>query len=240
MTRILAIACIASVLGAANCDAALKLKVTDGVSATVEDIDFAGGDVFLTGDVGNFSFNFTAGVGSPVLGGALPNLDLASLNVSGDGGGMLTIELFSTGPDPINDPGPGFDHDGPFRFVAGGTTDGIVSFEAFADGDLMQDYGTAESLGTLGPFGSNSQGIGFTDTKILGPTSETANYSVMIRAVIDHTQLTERAATSFNVAFQAVPEPSAFLYGGVVAAIAGLGYRGRKWMGASVEESAEV
>ena len=38
---------------------------------------------------------------------------------------------------------------------------------------------------------------------------------------------------SATLQFTAVPEPSAFLYGGVVAAIAGLGYRGRQWFGGS-------
>jgi hypothetical protein len=56
-------------------------------------------------------------------------------------------------------------------------------------------------------------------------------------------KITNVGATSFGVAlaslkFTAVPEPSAFMYGGMVAAVAGLGYRGRRWFGANEEAEA--
>ena len=55
--------------------------------------------------------------------------------------------------------------------------------------------------------------------------------------VIENVGLTSFGVALTSLQFTAVPEPSAFLYGGVVAAVAGLGYRGRRWFGNS--ESAE-
>lgn len=226
---VLPIAFLALAITAAPAMATLKLTLSSGADTVIQSSPGGIPNIFV-GAVGGWSINVTTGLN---LGGALiPNIDLNSVDVSVAGNSPLTITLESDGLG-----GVGYSHPGLFSFGIGGTTEGIVSS---ATAFLDDSVGAPQTLGVLGPFGppAGIAQLAFSDQVTVGPSTEGPPYAVGIEVVLDH--LGGAGVTSFNAQLKAVPEPSAFLYGGVVAGIAGLGYRGRRWYaGSEVREEVE-
>ena len=129
---------------APNAEAALILRLTQGATvveiedeSAADEADGLIGAVGFIGAVGAFTLNFTGGVSDPVSGSlSAPHMDLVSLS-SSTGGGTLTIELIDedfTGAGQKS-----------FSMLIGGTTSGTVTYNAYADGSLI------DSLGPFGP-----------------------------------------------------------------------------------------
>lgn len=211
--------------GSVNCAPATgaiiapALRLSDGVN-TVTVIDNQTGDqsllvgvVTFNAAVGNWIVNVTTGITKPVLGSAaLPEMDLNSVNVTSPGAGMLTIEF--TDIDFAAPPGvPGFSLD------VGGTTDGTVAIETYADANNAA-FGTTTPLVNLGPFtGGAFSAVGSASSPVLaGP------YSLTMVAKITHERV---GATSFNANLKPVPEPASLAVWGVMSLI-GAGVFGRR------------
>jgi len=94
----------------------------------------------------------------------------------------------------------------PYQFMVGGTTSGIVNLQAYLDGS-NKIFGTATSLGSLGPFIGGAYGSAFSDT-IGGQVNATAPFSLTILGDVTHQYA---GATSFNASLNAVPEPTTII-----------------------------
>lgn len=149
-----------------------------------------------------FNVNFTTGLSDPVVGSnANGRLDMSSVNVSGTGAGMLTIQLTDTG----------FFQPGALPMVGeiGGTTDGLVDF--FWSGDeANNEFGIGSTgLITSGPHGSGA----FSDTTN-GLLTSGGAYSLSMGVKITHSNASE--ITSFGTTLFVVPAPGALVLLGVV------------------------
>ena len=146
---------LAVVLVWANCSqAALKLQLDDGTGPSgiltvtdggLNDANASAGAITVTNPLGNWSVNVVTGLSKPALSDALcPHMDLNSVNVTSQAGGILTIQLTDT------------DFLGPvegFTMTLGGTTNGLVDVAWYADASNVE-FGTGESLASFGPFGA--------------------------------------------------------------------------------------
>jgi len=190
-------------------DEAVAGAISDsGLIATAED-SAAGypSTLMYVGPVGSFDVVVATGNSQPAAGTpAGARIDLVSLVVSG-GTGDLEIELTDT--DFRLAPGATFIE---LRSNVGGTTDGVVTAEAFLD-PANREFGTSIAAGPLGPFDRASGGIA-TDKSFAGFARTTASltpgqeFSLTQRAVIRHPGGTGDEATSFDgLAEVHTPEP---------------------------------
>lgn len=187
-------------------DGQLAGFITDsGLVTTHADADgLMDGAVSFSGAVPGsvFNVNATVGISKPNIGStALGRIDLASINVSGTGAGMLSIGLTDTD----------FNNTGLIGYEAliGGTTDGNVDFMAMVD-NANQEFGNSDSVSQAG-FGPGA----FSST-LLGSETFAGDYSLSLLVDITHTAASQ--VTDFD-AILTVPGP-----GGL--ALAGLGLLG--------------
>lgn len=214
---VLAVLCGVLVVGtlpSAQATAILTLSDSLGHSATVLD-PLNTGLLTFNGALGNFNVNVTTGLSKPVIGDSdHARLDLSSVNVSGLGAGVLTIQF--TDIDftlPIA------------QDIAtsslGGVTDGSVSFTSFLD-NSNTPFGTGTLLASLGPLGPGA----FSGSSTGAVTTHNP-FSLTERVIITQNA---GAVTSFNAAAEVVvPEPSSLLFLATgLASLLGSGWYRRK------------
>ncbi len=207
------------------------IVVDDGVAGTVSDCgyvatsaDMAGttdGSVVYLGDVGTFHFSMTTGVSDPIIGSASrKRLNTVSLVVSG-GEGLLQIELTDT--DFAFPRISGKVH---LTSSIGGTTDGIVTAQSYAD-LLNQEFGTGITSGLQGGFGSALNGLGY-DKSFSGFTKTTFDldpqqeFSLTQQVTVEHFNTGDDATTSFGIITEVhTPEPATIAMWGIGLACAG-------------------
>ncbi len=85
--------------------AGIMLSITDGTTQVSANDSATPGFASFSGQIGNFTLSLDGGVGFPTTGSpAAPVLDLTSLDVSGNAGGMLTVKLTETDFSPFASP----------------------------------------------------------------------------------------------------------------------------------------
>ena len=196
-----------------------QLRLSDGVN-TVTVTDGGAGDasafagvVVFQGSVGNFLVNVTTGITKPTLGTPTsPVLDLNSIDVTGAGGGVLTVEFTET--DFLSTAALVA-----FETLVGGVTADTVQFEHFAS---TTNTGFATDIAVFDS-GPTTGLIGYADTTQVALTGP---YSLTTVATVTHT--TGGQNSSFNSIFQSafkpttdIPEPGlapSLLIGGLLLA----------------------
>ena len=185
-------------LAPSKSEAGLMLTLDDGINPVVSITDGGIGDassdagvVMYNGGLGSWSVNVTTGIGNDILGSPTwARIDLNSVNVS-NGLGSLTISLTQTDiSSPLGNMA--------YLMEIGGTTDGSVTYEAFAD-DTNAAFGSAIALGLLGPFGGGpfSGAAG-------GGVTLLSDYSITQSVTIEHDGFAQ--VTSFDAGLK-IPEP---------------------------------
>lgn len=184
----------ASLVFGASANAGMILKLDDGAGHSVTisdggtgDLDSRAGAIAWTGSLGNWLFNFTAGLSNSPAIGEPAMLDLASLNATSRRGGDLIITLMDTGllfPSGSNLTA---------TTQVGGTTSGTVSFQSLLN---------SSTLGSFGPFTGAFSGT------TSGVVDTTGGFSLTQIATIHHEG---SGVTGFNMitTVPTVPEPAA-------------------------------
>ena len=188
---------------APNVHAVPTLKLTQGANVVViadggaNDLTPGAGAVTFSGTVGAFFVNVSTGLTKPVLGqSTFANMDLNSVNVSNTAA-TLVIEFSDNSFQSIVDPTP-------FQMLIGGTTSGVVTYDAYLDpGNAL--FAQTSSIGTLGPFGVGA----FSGTTSGSAPSPTALYS--LTQVVTLTHGAGSVSSSFDAELNQVPEPGTML-----------------------------
>ena len=205
--------CDATLAGPATSRADFVLRVDFGNNGSWEhtitdngagDLDLTDGLILASTPGGGFTIMVNTGSSKPNL--APGHLDLANVSVSG-GAGTVAIELTDT-----DFAGPSAD----YEFAAGGTTHGIVTFEAGGTSSNTE-FDLSNSTGVMNtvPGGGNS----FTAFGTF-PSDGQNPYSLTIRAIITHAGAQD--ATSFNASLQPVPAPAGLILAATALPFVGL------------------
>ena len=195
----------------ANADP-IKLEISDtfdfsGTVVTKVDTD-NDGMVMINDSLGSWAANVVIGFSSPFIGDeTVDKIDLASVNVSG-GEGTIYIRLTGTDFDGLM---------AQYSTAFGGTTDGSVSFQSYADatntefgqGILLSDSGTISTTAFSGQDG--------------GSINMTGPYSLSIYAAITHDAGFQISSFDYLVS---VPEPGTLALFGI--GLFGMGLARRK------------
>jgi PEP-CTERM motif-containing protein len=213
--RLLFGAVLSGFVAQANALPILRLVSSGGSDVTVTDTD-GDGVVQYSGALNGWTtFNLTTGFSKPILGSAAaPFLDIFSANMSSDGGPVsLSIWLTDTDFTPSSV--------GQMISAIGGTTQGSVTFETFADASNTA-FGQATSLATIvsttAPAFSGMAGA------LWGSATD---YSLTLLVTITHSGGGPRF-TSLDASLQ-VPEPSTLLlFGAGLLALGGAGLSRRR------------
>jgi hypothetical protein len=177
-----------------------QLQLSDGTTTVTVvdqgagDLDGLSGAIVFSGQIGGYFINVTTGITKPVLGTAEePSLDLNSINVSGPGGGILTIRFTET--DYVSNSGTA-----DIFSAIGGVTAGTMQYQTFAsttNDPFQQDLLVSDSGFLSGPFVFSA----------LSTIAISGSYSLTTVATITHT-----GAGTQNSSFNAVVElPEPFL-----------------------------
>lgn len=135
---------------ASDAEAAFMLELSDGITTEtvtdggMGDIAAAAGRIRYAGGIGNFVINLTTGQSKPVLGSAdMPELSLASVDVSSGTGGTFTIKLTDTDFDTP---------DGLTQWVTTveGATTGTLAFDVYVGADNAE-FSLGHLVGSVGP-----------------------------------------------------------------------------------------
>ena len=191
--------------------------VTLGDEGVLDKSDGELGVVTFIGKLGVWNVNVTTGITFPVLGAAdRPHMDLNSVNVSGGGGGTLTIMFSEVGySNPFS----------VFHTEIGGTVDDTagssVQYRTYLDaGNTL--FGTVTPITNHGSAGSGA----FSSTRA-GSGGGAGPFSLTQVVQITHVAGAGQSS-SFDAELNTVPEPTSMLLLG--SGLLGLGLWGRKRM----------
>ena len=217
--------CGALVATAASAEAALILRLSDGVStvtitdAGAGDVNPVAGAVTFVGAVGSFGVNVSTGLSKPFLPGAELDLNSVSATSTGSTGGTLTIELTDT------DYMSGIGSPGILSWLYGGTTtaDSSVTGQGWKNLD-NEEFGLGPlQTGLLGPFTGAFSTSGSVAHGVL-----TDPYSMTIRIIYTATGGGQTYSGNFNLQNTPVPEPAGVALFGLGLTAVAMAFRRRR------------
>jgi len=207
LLKYLALAATVAGLAVGSAYATAMMTINDGVNPIITISDNGVGDINPTlglldwnGTVGVWTINLDSGSTKPVLGSVTnPILDLSFKAI--DGGGVPTKPLIITFQDS------GFVYTGGLVDSIGGTTNGTVLDNLFANGQLVT---------SVGPFGAGAFSGSSTANVVLGPSVTSS--SLGLQVVITETGVNQ--ITTGDKQVTAAPD------GGTTALLLGFGLLG--------------